>query len=110
MDMARNLIRRSRFNPDIDIEITFIRLRSGEKLHEELITEGEGITYSTHERIFIVKGENNNDLNWLNQTIEELVELALEQNSTAIKIKLKEFVPGYQPFDMKMVANHSGNT
>ena len=99
VDMARDLIRRSGFEPDVDIEIKFIGLRPAEKLHEELITEGEETVRSSHERIFIVKKENNYDLNWFNQKIEDLVKLALEQNSPAIKSKLKEIIPEYQPFD-----------
>ncbi len=100
VDMARDLIRRSGFKPEVDIEIKFIGLRPGEKLYEELITEGEGIVRSAHEKIFILKGENNNDLDWLNQKIEELVKLAIEQYASGIKSKLKEIVPEYEPFDM----------
>jgi FlaA1/EpsC-like NDP-sugar epimerase len=100
VDMARDLIRRSGFKPDVDIEIKFIGLRPGEKLHEELVTEGEGIIRSPYEKIFILKGGNNNDLNWLNQKIEELVKLAIEQDASGIKSKLKEIVPEYEPFDM----------
>jgi FlaA1/EpsC-like NDP-sugar epimerase len=84
----------------VDIEIKEIGLRPGEKLHEELVTEGEGIVRSDHEKLFILKGENNYDLNWLNQKIEELVELAMRQDAEGIKSKLKEIVPEYTPFDM----------
>jgi FlaA1/EpsC-like NDP-sugar epimerase len=41
----------------VDIEIKFIGLRPGEKLHEELITEGEGIVRTPHEKIFVLKGK-----------------------------------------------------
>jgi len=56
--MARDLIRRSGFKPDVDIEIKFTGLRPGEKLHEELITEGEGIVRTPYEKIFVLKGDN----------------------------------------------------
>jgi FlaA1/EpsC-like NDP-sugar epimerase len=100
--MARDLIKRSGFKPDVDIEIKFIGLRPGEKLHEELITEGEGIVRTPYEKIFVLKGDTC-DLNWLNQKIEELVKLAKEQDAPGIKSKLKEIIPEYQPFDL----NHS---
>ena len=99
VDMARDLIRRSGFKPDVDIEIKFIGLRPGEKLHEELITEGEGIVRTPYEKIFVLKGDTC-DLNWLNGKIEELVKLANEQDAGGIKSKLKEIIPEYQPFDM----------
>jgi FlaA1/EpsC-like NDP-sugar epimerase len=99
VDMAKDLIRRSGFKPGIDIEIKFIGLRPGEKLHEELITEGEGIVRTPHEKIFVLKG-NTCDLTWLNQRIEELAKLAYDQDEPGIKSKLKEIVPEYQPFDM----------
>lgn len=98
VDMARDLIRRSGFRSDADIEIQFIGLRPGEKLHEELITEGEGIIRAPHEKIFVLKGGPCN-LQWLNQKIDELVRLAHQQDVSGIKSKLKEIVPEYQPFD-----------
>ena len=97
VDMARDLIRRSGFKPDVDIEIKFIGLRPGEKLHEELITESEGIVRTPYEKIFVLRGDTC-DLNWLNQKIEELVRLANEQDASGIKSKLKEIIPEYQPY------------
>ena len=98
LDMARDLIRRSGFKPDVDIEIKFIGLRPGEKLHEELITEGEGIVRTPYEKIFVLKGDTC-DLHWLNGKIEELVKLAYNQDAIGIKSKLKEIVPEYHPYE-----------
>jgi len=99
VDMARSLIQKSGFKPDVDIEIEFVGLRPGEKLHEELITGGEGIVRTPHEKIFVLKG-NTCDLPWLNQKIEELSELAHKQDGEGIKSKLKEIIPEYTPFNI----------
>ena len=98
VDMARDLIRRSGFRPDADIEIKFIGLRPGEKLHEELVTDGEGIVRTLHEKLFVLKGGTCN-LNWLSQKIEELFNLSYRQDAEGIKSKLKEIVPEYQPYE-----------
>jgi FlaA1/EpsC-like NDP-sugar epimerase len=98
VDMARDLIRRSGFKPDVDIGIKFIGLRPGEKLHEELITKDEGIVRSAHEKIFVLKGKNHHNIGRLNQQIEELVKLALDQDAHGIRSKLKEIIPEYQPY------------
>lgn len=98
VDMAKDLIRRSGFKPDVDIEIKFIGLRPGEKLHEELITEGEGIVRTPHEKIFVLKGHPC-DVAWLDQKIGEPVKLAHAQDGSGIKSKLKEILPEYQPYE-----------
>ena len=96
VDMARDLIRLSGFEPDVDIEIAFIGLRPGEKLHEELITEGEGILPTSHEKIMVLKGEACDQL-VLASAINELARMAYEQDVEAIIAKLKETVPEYLP-------------
>jgi FlaA1/EpsC-like NDP-sugar epimerase len=101
LDMARDLIRLSGFRPGEDIEIKFMGLRPGEKLHEELITEGEGIVRTPYKKILILKG-NHSDPNWLNRKIENLVQLAYEEDGPGIKSKLKEIVPEYKPYDIKL--------
>ena len=95
-DMARDLIRLSGFEPDVDIGIEYIGLRPGEKLFEELITEGEGIVPTSHEKIMVLSGtECNIDL--LNGGIDELARLAYEQDPQKIRDKLQEIVPEYSP-------------
>ncbi|WP_094549355.1 polysaccharide biosynthesis protein [Petroclostridium xylanilyticum] len=55
VDLAKDLIRLSGLEPDIDIEIRFTGLRPGEKLYEELLMAEEGLTATKHEKIFIGK-------------------------------------------------------
>jgi len=101
-DMAQDLIRLSGFEPNVDIKIEYIGLRPGEKLYEELITEGEGILSTSHEKILVLKGrECNMDL--LNSGIDELARLAYEQNAVKIREKLQEMVPDYEPLGGKNV-------
>ncbi|MDI7261493.1 MAG: hypothetical protein QME90_16435, partial [Thermodesulfobacteriota bacterium] len=57
-----------------------------------------GVSEQPHEKIFVLKGKNNYDVNWLKEEIEELVKLALEQDAPGIKSKLKEIIPEYQPY------------
>jgi len=56
VDLARRLIRLSGYVPDVDIDIQFIGMRPGEKLHEELWTADEARTATSHSQIFVAKG------------------------------------------------------
>ena len=67
-----------------------------EKLFEELITEGEGIVPTSHEKIMVLAGTTCN-LAFLNGEIDELVLLAREQNAEKIREKLKEIISEYTP-------------
>ncbi len=55
IDLAKDLIRLSGFEPDVDIPIKITGLRPGEKLFEELLLEEEGITATKHNKIFVGK-------------------------------------------------------
>jgi FlaA1/EpsC-like NDP-sugar epimerase len=93
-EMAKDLIRLSGFEPDVDIKIEYVGLRPGEKLYEELITEGENIVPTRHEKIMVLKGIEC-DLQLLNGKIDELAHFAEEQDGEQIKMKLKQIVPEY---------------
>jgi len=55
LDMAKNLIKLSGLEPDVDIEIKFIGLRPGEKLYEEMLMKEEGMQTTPNKMIHIGK-------------------------------------------------------
>ncbi len=96
-DMARDLIRLSGKDPDDDIQIEYTGLRPGEKLYEELITEGEGIVPTRHKKIMVLRPENGVDRDWVEQEISELRLLAARHDAKAVKAKLSGMIPEYAP-------------
>lgn len=52
-DMARNLIRLSGYQPDVDIRIVYTGLRPGEKLYEVLLMDEEGMRDTPNKLIHI---------------------------------------------------------
>ena len=53
--MARNMIRLSGYEPDVDIKIEYTGLRPGEKLYEELLMKEEGMQETANKLIHIGK-------------------------------------------------------
>lgn len=96
VDLARDLIRLHGLEPDKDIPIQFIGLRPGEKLYEELITIGEGIVATAHEKIMVLRGDHC-DGKKLNAQIDALLAIAGTYDAEAIKRQLQEMVPEYTP-------------
>ena len=53
--LARNLIKLSGYEPDVDIKIEYTGLRPGEKLYEELLMDEEGLKETANSMIHIGK-------------------------------------------------------
>jgi FlaA1/EpsC-like NDP-sugar epimerase len=105
--MARELIRLAGKDPDNEIEIKYTGLREGEKLFEELITDGEGIVDTYHEKIMVLRGDSCISCTTFHGYLEKLAEGARAHNGRAIKETLKEIIPEYHPDnDSRSVGNN----
>jgi len=96
LDLVEDLIRLHGLEPHKDIPIQFIGLRPGEKLIEELITDGEGIVSTAHEKIMVVRGDSHN-YDQLISNIDDLLIAAQTFDAHFIKKKIRELVPEYVP-------------
>ena len=95
-DMARDLIRLSGLEPDVDIKIEYTGLRPGEKLMEELITDDEGIIQTSHEKIMVLRGQIRKE-DAINGALDRFFGLIVRQDRTAIKNFIREILPEYKP-------------
>ena len=92
--MARNLIRLSGYEPDVDIKIQYTGLRPGEKLYEELLMQEEGMQDTANKLIHIGKPIEMDDELFRAQ-LEQLEE-AYKQESPRMKELVAQIVPTYQ--------------
>jgi FlaA1/EpsC-like NDP-sugar epimerase len=108
-DMAHDLIRLSGFEPGVDIDIQYIGLRPGEKLYEELITDGEGIVPTHHKKIMVLSSESC-DIDVLSVHIETLARLAKAHDAEGIRRQFVKMIPEYHPADNADHQNFNPNT
>jgi FlaA1/EpsC-like NDP-sugar epimerase len=94
-DMARNLIRLSGYEPDVDIRIQYTGLRPGEKLYEELLMEEEGLQETANKLIHIGKPIEMDDEKFLEQLAR--LDAAYRVEADNMKELVAEIVPTYHP-------------
>lgn len=96
VELARNMIRLSGFEPDREIAVVFTGLRPGEKMFEELRLDGEGIMPTRHDKIFVLDG-GSTDFGQVGTWLEELSALVERRNVHGLITKLVAIVPEYSP-------------
>jgi|GEM_PF-635867 len=94
LDLAEQVIRLSGFEPYRDIDIVETGIRPGEKLFEEILTDGEGFTRTAHERLFIAK-QQRLDYGRLNEGIDRLRAAVRRHDAQSAIDVLHEFVPEF---------------
>jgi FlaA1/EpsC-like NDP-sugar epimerase len=92
--MARDLIRFSGFEPEVDIPIVYTGLRPGEKLYEELMTDLEGVVPTDHKKIRVLSSHTG-DLGELESRLAALKKAAEDRDATRIRQQLHRIVPEY---------------
>lgn len=96
-DLARNMIRLSGFEPDVDIPVVYTGLRPGEKLYEELLLSGEGMQKTKNDLIYI-----GHEIAFDPAAFEEnlmLLRAIPETDEPALRAKLRELVPTFHAPD-----------
>jgi FlaA1/EpsC-like NDP-sugar epimerase len=96
LDLARNLIRLSGFVPDEEIPITFVGLRPGEKLHEELVGKGETAEPSPIDKILRIRTVATPEMAYLVQRLIKSEQPAVFKSSTLVIKRLTELVPTFR--------------
>lgn len=92
-NLARELIKLSGLEPDIDIPIEYTGLRPGEKLYEEILLNEEGLEATKQEGIYVAKPINisfGQLMQWLNMLSASI------EKPNEIKCVLALIVPTYK--------------
>ncbi len=97
VDMARDLIRLSGKEPDVDIPIEFTGLRPGEKLYEELISDDDGVVKTQHEKIMVLRQENGWEPGALRKQMDALLAAAATHRGEDLKEQMEKLVADYSP-------------
>ncbi len=95
VDLAREMIRLSGLADD-EIRIEFTGLRPGEKLYEELLTDGEATLPTPHPKLRVARPGETPSQDWLEPVLAWL-RAQPHPDETAVKQALKRLIPEYTP-------------
>jgi FlaA1/EpsC-like NDP-sugar epimerase len=95
VDLARDMIKLSGFEPDSEIRIEFTGLRPGEKLYEELLTAEEGVGATKHAQIFMVRGKHAR-LKELSKILPALQKAAISGEHDKVVGSIRKIIPNFR--------------
>lgn len=98
VDLAKEMIKLSGYEPDVDIPIVITNIRPGEKLFEEVLSAEEGVENTGYEKIFKARIADEKSSEEFIEKINLLIKISAENiDEKEIKKLLKEMVPTYKP-------------
>jgi FlaA1/EpsC-like NDP-sugar epimerase len=95
VDIASKLIRMAGYTAGKEIDIKFIGLRPGEKLHEELFSASEGLMPTYHPKIMTARTRDT-DTGVFNHQLERLIEYALQHRQKDVRCLMHEMLPEFK--------------
>lgn len=95
MDLAKKMIKLAGYIPDKDIKIKITGLRPGEKLYEELLSNGSTTLPTHHEKIMISKDCNDN-YNHINEAVVTIIKSSCCPNQKRMVKQLKALIPEFK--------------
>jgi FlaA1/EpsC-like NDP-sugar epimerase len=97
VDLAKEAIRLSGFEPDRDIPIVYTGIRPGEKLFEELLTAEEGTEATKHRKIFRARLSFELQDGNFTENLMKLEALSKIGDNEGIVEVLQKMIPTYTP-------------
>jgi FlaA1/EpsC-like NDP-sugar epimerase len=97
VDLARDLIRLTGLEPDLDLHIKFSGVRPGEKLFEELHLQSEHLTPTQHPKIKSLVQPVNFSRVELRGNLRELKRRRNSRDAAGIRLQLKCLIPDFCP-------------
>lgn len=94
IDLAINMIKLSGLSYPEEMDIKITGLRPGEKIHEELLADGENTKPTYHDKIMIAKTKRI-DLIVIEKKIQDLFNTNLKCQNLDVVSKIKDIVPEY---------------
>lgn len=95
-EIAYELVRLNGLEPEKDIFIEYIGARPGEKLFEELRTEEEIIIKTAHEKIMMMKSDNEENWHDVYRHASDIIESAKSYNIKIIAEEIDKYVQNYK--------------
>lgn len=94
-EMARDIIVLSGHDPGSEIQIEFVGLREGEKMHEELVSKNEELVPSGEDKIFIA--ESSTELPQVEEDyLERMLEMAYRDEKEELLSAFGELLPEFR--------------
>jgi len=103
LDLAKRMIKLSGYTPDVDIKITFIGLRPGEKLYEELLSNNT-VTIPTHHEKILISRDPIMEFDEVDMLCKQIILAAVKRDKLQVvrilKTIVQEFISNNSEFEI----------